>query len=197
MYEYRKLNKIEKKEILRHRKERGFPFHSPPHFKKEAGIYLITAAIYEHKPILLDPIRRNYFLEYFFCLAAEIKIKPHAWVILPNHYHFMTKVENFNPIQKLIKQLHGKTSYLWNKEDGIQNRKIWFKYSDRLIRSDVHYHTTLNYIHFNPVKHGYVKTPGEWKWSSFELFRIKFGDDWIEKQMKNYPIGHYGKGWDD
>ena len=28
----------------------------------------------------------------------------------------------------------------------------------------------VDYIHFNPVKHGYVSAPGDWPWSSFPRF---------------------------
>ena len=38
----------------------------------------------------------------------------------------------------------------------------------------------MDYIHYNPVKHGYVSAPREWKWSSFNRWVNKGGyeTDW-------------------
>jgi putative transposase len=30
----------------------------------------------------------------------------------------------------------------------------------------------LIYLHNNPVKHGLVKSPGEWPWSSFRFYEL-------------------------
>ena len=38
----------------------------------------------------------------------------------------------------------------------------------------------IDYIHFNPVKHGLVAEPGEWQWSSFHRFVEEgyYGPEW-------------------
>ena len=54
----------------------------------------------------------------------------------------------------------------WNREDGIPNRKVWYRFSDRGMRSEGHFFASINYIHANPVKHGYVEKATEWPWSS-------------------------------
>lgn len=49
-----------------------------------------------------------------------------------------------------------------------QTMKFWQKrFWDHVIRNDRDFESHLHYIHFNPVKHGYVKDPRDWKYSSY------------------------------
>ncbi len=51
-------------------------------------------------------------------------------------------------------------------EQGIWQRRFW----EHLIRDEVDFHRHCDYIHYNPVKHGYVKAPKEWGLSTFDGF---------------------------
>jgi putative transposase len=48
-------------------------------------------------------------------------------------------------------------------ERGIWQRRYW----EHTIRNDRDFAAHMDYIHFNPVKHGLAKASGEWKYSSF------------------------------
>ena len=39
-----------------------------------------------------------------------------------------------------------------------------------MIRESSDYEQHINYIHYNPVKHGYVKAPSDWPYSSIHRF---------------------------
>ena len=97
-----------------------------------------------------------------------------AYVVMPNHVHVLIQVmEN----QELSKIIHSWKSYTSNQlkkvlallgnndlfpENGVWQREYW----DRFIRSEEHYHNTIAYIHYNPVKAGLVKHSKDWPWSS-------------------------------
>jgi putative transposase len=50
-------------------------------------------------------------------------------------------------------------------------RGLWQRrFGDHLIRDDADHRAHLDYIHWNPVKHGLVKNVAEWKYSSFHRF---------------------------
>jgi putative transposase len=74
-------------------------------------------------------------------------------------------------------------------------RKIWYRYCDRAIRSQRHYYTTLNYIHYNPVKHDLVKSPYDWLESSVHWYLETYGREWLRETWVRYPVRDYGKGW--
>ncbi|MCP4140267.1 MAG: transposase [Chloroflexi bacterium] len=198
-YEYRNLSAKERKEVVEKRKKQGYPAHSPPHPFREEGTYLITAANYEHQHILENPTRRTAFeklvLNNFQKIGAEII----AWVILTNHYHLLLNVDAFEIISDNLRYIHGSTSYQWNKEDKLTGkRKIWYRFSDRAIRNEKHLQRSLNYIHYNPVKHGLVEDVYAWKWSSLFLYEDEKGKAWLQENWKKYkPSSHFGKRWDD
>lgn len=61
-YAYRKMTPEEREEVVRIRKERGYPLHAPPHPIREGGYYFITCVNFEHRPIMMDASRREEFL---------------------------------------------------------------------------------------------------------------------------------------
>jgi len=51
-------------------------------------------------------------------------------------------------------------------ERGIWQRRYW----EHVIRNEEDYEQHVNYIHFNPVKHGHVNRPVDWEFSSIHRF---------------------------
>ena len=198
-YDYRQITPEQRAELVRQRKERGYPLHAPPHPFRFPGYYLITAVNYEHAHIMADPARRTTFearlLEEMNAVGAESA----GWVVLPNHYHILLGVQTFDIIPKVIKRLHNGSSYEWNRTDGLAGqRRVWYKYYDRMIRNQEHYFQTLNYIHLNPHKHGYVQDPNEWPWSSLSMYYEERGRQWLREKWTEYtPPRGFGDGWDD
>lgn len=198
-YEYRKLSPKECEEIVNYRRERGYPLHAPPHPFREAGAYMISAANFEHKSVMKSAERLTEFESRLLNALREIADDLIAWVVLPNHYHFLACVHSLNHVSAALKQLHGTTSREWNIEDGLTGkRRVWYKFADTYIRNEGHLHTAFNYIHYNPVKHGYVSDPIDWQWSSLSLYHDDMGKDWLQENWKSYiPPNDFGKGWDE
>jgi putative transposase len=195
-YQYRHLTQDQRELLVRYRQEHGYPWHAPPHPIREAIYYLFTAANFGHSHIMATDERRisfqGHLLEEFQLGGAELC----AWVILPNHYHLLTFVPDFDKIASTFQHLHGSTSRRWNLEDDLVGRKVWYRYSDRAIRSERHFYATINYMHYNPVKHGWVGRADEWVCSSIWAYLDTNGRDWLKDIWREYPIREYGKGWD-
>jgi putative transposase len=64
------------------------------------------------------------------------------------------------------------------------------------IKSHRHFWASVNYIHHNPVKHGYINKWQDWPWSSAAEFLDRVGRSAAEKIWRQFPILDYGKGWD-
>lgn len=160
---------------------------------------MITAAIFEHKPIMKSPERLTEFETRLLDALREIADDLIAWVILPTHYHCLACVHSLDHISAALKQLHGTTSREWNIEDKLTGkRRIWYKFADTYIRNDGQLQTAFNYIHYNPVKHGYVRDPYDWQWSSLSLYYEDKGKGWLRENWKSYaPPVDFGNGWDD
>ncbi len=65
------------------------------------------------------------------------------------------------------------------------------------MKSESHFWATLNYVHHNPVKHGYVDKWMDWPYSSAEEYIGQMGEPEASRIWKNYPINEYGRGWDE
>lgn len=197
MYEYRKLSSEERQVLVQERLARGFPPHKPPHPIRDERDFLLTAACYEHAHHLQNPERRRHLLDQLFEVFTNQGIEIRAWVILTNHYHLLSHVPDFDVLFDCFRLVHGRTAFAWNREDDAKGRKVWYRFADRAIRSDRHFYTTLNYIHYNPVKHSYVTSPYDWEESSVHWYLAESGRDWLRDVWRTYPVRDYGKGWDD
>ncbi|WP_281648295.1 transposase [Parendozoicomonas sp. Alg238-R29] len=93
-----------------------------------------------------------------------------AIVVLPDHLHCIWQLpdgdDDFSTRWSLIKasfsrELHGSANH--KGERSIWQKRFW----EHLIRDEGDLHNHIDYIHNNPVKHGYVETPSEWSYSSW------------------------------
>lgn len=106
-----------------------------------------------------------------------------AWVLLPDHMHCIwTLPENDSDFSKrwgLIKatftrqnkaRLHNKKwmnpSKHKHRESSIWQRRFW----EHQIRDDSDFEKHVDYLHFNPVKHGYVDRVCDWPYSTFHRY---------------------------
>ena len=67
-------------------------------------------------------------------------------------------------------------SRLEKGEQGVWQRRFW----EHQIRDEVDFVRHVEYIHYNPVKHGLVRSPCDWPYSSFHRY-VKQGiydSDW-------------------
>jgi putative transposase len=195
-YEYRRMTPEQREAIVRLRATKGYPLHSPPHPLKEKTHYLLTAANFEHQHIMISAERRTEFQKLTLKKFQEFDIEVAAWVFLANHYHVLAYVPAFPKLSLFFNRHHGAVSRQWNLEDNQVGRTVWYKFNDRMIRGEAHYLTTLNYIHYNPVRHGYAKRMDEWEWSSFHWYLEEMRRDWLVEIWKKYPLKNYGDKWD-
>jgi putative transposase len=184
----------ERAAVVEERRLQGYPLHGPPHPYREAGWYCITAANYEHVPVMAASKRRTSFENKLLSTMADIGAEVAGWVILPNHYHVLAGVEHLDQVSAGLKDVHGTTSRMWNVEDGLTGqRRVWYKFRDRVLRDERHYYRALNYIHFNAVKHGYVESPYDWPWCSLHRYFDALGREWLREKWVRYPVG---RAWD-
>ena len=196
MYKWRQMTDDQREETLRMRQENCRPWHSPPHFGEERNVYLLTSACYEHKPLMATPTRRDEWSRDLLDVLSKVEADIRAWVILPNHWHVLLTV-TLPMLRPMIGRLNNGKATQWNREDKTPGRKVWHGFSDRYIRNERHYYASLNYVHANPVKHGYVANATDWKWSSLHTYIDEVGRDTLKEWWKEYPVSEYGKGWDD
>src|SRR5438045_2982014 len=101
MYNWRKLTPEQRIEILEYRKNQRLPYHSPPHRAgRWTDKYLVSAACYEHKPIIGTSVRRMTDFEASVLAIASLHGTVHAWAVLPNHYHLLVTTPEVEALLK-------------------------------------------------------------------------------------------------
>ena len=128
-YQWRKLSPEKREELLRYRQLLKRPWHRPPHFQQGDIHYHIAAACYEHQPYIGHAPDR--MADFSQRLLEALSIAPAAWCVLPNHYHILIRCPDIGQTIHELGKLHGRTSFLWNAEDGQRGRKVWHSASDR------------------------------------------------------------------
>lgn len=107
-----------------------------------------------------------------------------ATVILPEHLHLILRCEKIEEYPKIIHSI--KYYFSKNIQNGgivippykLSNSKIskgdkgiWQRrYYEHTIRDEDDLYKHLDYIHYNPVKHGLVQSVKDWDFSSFQKF---------------------------
>jgi putative transposase len=102
-----------------------------------------------------------------------------AYVWMPDHIHCMWWLpqndDDFPMRWRLIKHFMTRRSQA--------KQPIWQKrYWEHWIRNEVDYNRHMDYIHINPVKHGYVTEPEAWGYSSYQYY--------LEKGVYQHGWGH-------
>jgi putative transposase len=117
--------------------------------------------------------------------AGIIQFKIIAYVIMPDHFHALIDC-NGNDLSKIMSKIKLSFSKYLRNRIGVQNGAVWQRrFWDHIIRNQNDMNRHIDYIHINPVKHGLVNSPLDWKYSSFhEYFRAGYySPDWGRKEI--------------
>lgn len=126
-------------------------------------------------------------------LATAIREKPfdlQAGVVLPDHIHLViglpkgdadisSRVGRAKTL--LTKSLGSRRTAANPSRQRHRESSVWQRrFFDHVIRDERDYALRIDYVHYNPVKHGYVRCPKDWPYSSFERWveRGVYPSDW-------------------
>jgi putative transposase len=120
----------------------------------------------------------------------------HGWVILNDHYHILVKLKDVFILPDLIRKVHSKSAVILNKEHVRPGRKVWYQYWDECVRNERDFYVKLNYIHLNPIKHGYVDDIASYRFSSYRHYLQLEGATWLNDVLEQFPPSSTIKGDD-
>jgi putative transposase len=115
-----------------------------------------------------------------------------AWVVLPDHIHILTENRN-SDLSVFTKKMKLSYSTNYRKLHNLKSGRIWqYRFYDHIIRNQDDLNNHIDYIHYNPVKHGFVNDPFKWKYSSISKYQEYYGKDWGVKEKLVFD-GNYGE----
>lgn len=160
--------------------------HRPPHLYMDDVWYFVTISTLNKSKILCTDSHLKLWVNGLKETAIKLNIDLAAWVILPNHSHLLFMPKLGRDISAFIKQLNGRTSRELNLLDQTPGRKVWYSYWDICIRDERGFWTRFNYIHYNPVKHGFADRAEDWPFSSYHFHLQNDDQDWLTQCYETY-----------
>ena len=151
------------------------------------GCFFFTITLRDRDATLLvdyvDELRQSF--------REMSRVKPvtvDAMVVLPEHIHaVMTLPEGDDDYPTRLRMLKGNFTRRLKKrgltlpKDSRGEHQVWQRrYWEHCIRDEADYRRHIDYVHYNPVKHGWVTQVKDWPFSSFHRF-VKEGEmdeDW-------------------
>ena len=140
------------------------------------GTYFFTVNLLQrhHNDLLVRQI--DLFRDIVRSVKGRHPFHIHGWVVLPEHTHCIIELPDgdadFAMRWRLIKlefsKALPKTERISSVRASRGERGIWQRrYWEHLIRDDADYQAHMDYVHFNPVKHGLVTRVADWPYSTF------------------------------
>ena len=155
----------------------------------EGAAYFFTVVTYQRRPILQSEEAAGDLMSCLRTVQDAHPFQLDAYVILPDHFHmiwtlpegdsdypmrwrhiksaFTRKLKNSEPVSR---------SRELKSERAVWQRRYW----EHTITSEADFTAHVEYVHFNPVRHGLAAAPVAWPHSSFH--------DWVKR-------GLYDRNW--
>jgi len=147
------------------------------------GTYFFTVVTYRRQTILCDEMFRHALRSAIESVRVSRPFTIDAWVLLPDHLHCIWTLPkddaDFSTRWMMIKRKvsiactsqYEHANWLTpskqkHRESTIWQRRFW----EHQIRDDIDYAKHLDYLHFNPVKHGLTNQAKDWPYSSFHRY---------------------------
>ncbi|RMG27010.1 MAG: hypothetical protein D6732_20585 [Methanobacteriota archaeon] len=160
--------------------------HTPAHLFLDDTPYFITGAIKYKRPLLKHVELKRLLWKAMFEYFNEYRWELHHWVILDNHYHLLGMSYRGADLTRIMKGIHGSTAIPIQRATGAST-PIWWNYWDYCPRNEEDYFVRLNYLLWNPVKHGYVERIEDYPFSSFHRLIDEKGNSCVAAQFDKYP----------
>jgi putative transposase len=159
-------------------------------FMLPGATVFFTVVTYRRRPFLVEPLARRCLREALAIVRERYPIEVPAIVLQPDHLHAVWSLPRGDADYSLrwrrVKEefterfLAGgggeggrSASRLRRRERGVWQRRFW----EHTIEDEGDFERHVDYIHYNPVKHGLVASPRDWPFSSFSR--------WVRQQA--YP----------
>ncbi len=149
-------------------------------FEANTFYHVLNHAVGDENLFRCDDNFRYFLKKYDHHLSSVWEI--YSYCLMPNHFHLLIKVkseEELRVLPKFSENIHKfvmqKLSNFLNayaKAYNIKyNRKgaLFLDFTKRIaVREESYYTNLINYIHQNPIRHGFCKNIDEWIYSSYE-----------------------------
>lgn len=141
------------------------------------GTYFFTVVTRDRRPVLTDDACRGALRAAVLSTRQRWPFTVDAWVLLPGHLHCIWTLpsgdadfsKRWSATKRMTSQALGRS--VWQP-------RFW----EHSIRDESDLQRHMNYLHGNPVKHGYVPRAIDWPYSTFHRYVAlgRYAADWYD-----------------
>jgi putative transposase len=147
------------------------------------GSFFFTVVTERRQQVLTEEPVRLALREAIRSVRRDRPFQVDGWVLLPDHMHAIWTLPTDDPdyatrwrlIKAQVTQRLGAAyrspALMTTRRQAKGQGSLWqHRYWEHWLRDDADVQRHLDYLHFNPVKHGLVSRAADWPWSSFHRF---------------------------
>ena len=146
-------------------------------------LHFITTSCYRRRSFLNSARARDRFLSILEETRQQYRFVVVGYVVMPEHVHLLLsepEVGSLWTVMQVLKQRTARALLPRRKRRNPRQRELFGEEPRRAfwqarsydfnVRSTKKRVEKLRYMHRNPVKRGLVKSPEQWRWSSYRHF---------------------------
>jgi putative transposase len=160
------------------------------------GTFFFTVVTHDRRPILTSQTGRSCLRGAIRTVKAKRPFDLVAIVLMPDHLHAVWTLprgdRDFSTRWAQIKEAFTRRHLESGGSEGTTNvsrarhreRAVWQRrYWEHTCRDEDDLKRCVDYIHWNPVKHGFVERVADYPWSTFHRFAQmgEYDADWGQK----------------
>ena len=139
----------------------------PLRIEYSGAFYHITSRGNEKQLIFFTDQDRKKFLNLLKLVIDRTDWICHSYVLMGNHYHLLIETPKPN-LSRGMRQLNGVYTQFFNWNHNRVGHLFQGRFKALLVEKDNYLIELCRYLLLNPVRAGFVKDPGDYRWSSYK-----------------------------
>ena len=136
---------------------------------------LVTSNVEGRRPLFQSATAVRMLLEVMGEVRRDTGFELNAWVVMPDHIHFVMRVPDTSKLGRVMQLIKGRFAYRYSKFNGSCGTTWQSRYHGRVLQSQRALNAAIEYVHANPVVAGLASYPEEFQWSSARHWEVPSG----------------------
>jgi putative transposase len=119
------------------------------------------------QPIFATEENYHFLLRRIKQYLPSYSIRIVAYVLMPNHYHFLIGVDQDDALSPFFQRLFNSYSQAFNLQQKRSGTLFESRAKSVLVDDSSYVYALTRYIHLNPVVAGLAKSPENWSFSNY------------------------------
>ena len=137
--------------------------------QSESGVYHVMIRGVDKMDIFLDEEDRHRFLDTLVRFKEKDKYELYAYCLMSNHVHLLIKEYDYS-VSRLMKRVGVSYVYYFNHKYKRVGHLFQDRYKSENVDDEPYLLGCSRYIHNNPVEARLVRSPQDYRWSSYAAY---------------------------